>query len=184
MIRLLDIFISLTSILLLMPCLILLLFIGYFDTGSPLFIQSRVGINRKKFSLMKFRTMKIDTKSVATHLVDSKQVTLWGRLLRQTKIDELPQLFNVLVGDMSIVGPRPCLFTQNELVYEREKRGVYKSRPGITGLAQIKGVDMSNPKMLATMDAEMLENLNLYNYFYFIFLTIIGRGIGDRIMPS
>ena len=130
---------------------------------------------------MKFRTMRPDTISVASHLADASAVTPFGRFLRQTKLDELPQLWNVLKGEMSLVGPRPCLFNPQHLTQERAKRGVYKARPGITGLAQINGIDMSTPKLLAQTDAKMLETLNLRHYFRYIFLTIIGKGSGDCI---
>ena len=126
--------------------------------------------------------MRPDTASVATHLADASAVTGFGRFLRRTKLDELPQLWNVLKGDMSLVGPRPCLFNQEELINERAQRGVFNARPGITGLAQIQGIDMSTPELLAKTDAEMLESLNLISYFRFIFLTVLGKGSGDRVL--
>jgi lipopolysaccharide/colanic/teichoic acid biosynthesis glycosyltransferase len=148
--------------------------------GSPLFWQTRVGRHQKPFVLVKFRTMKPGTASVASHLADGAAITRWGRFLRRTKFDELPQLWNVLKGEMSLVGPRPCLFNQEELIQERAKRGVYGFRPGITGLAQTKGIDMSTPVLLAETDAAMLADLRLTNYFRYIFLTIAGQGQGDR----
>jgi lipopolysaccharide/colanic/teichoic acid biosynthesis glycosyltransferase len=120
---------------------------------------------------------------VASHLADAASVTRWGRFLRRTKLDELPQLWNVLKGEMSLVGPRPCLFNQEELIQERAKRGVYGARPGITGLAQTRGIDMSTPALLAETDAAMLANLRLPDYFRYIFITIAGRGRGDYV-PS
>lgn len=127
--------------------------------------------------------MNINTKSVGTHLADSSAITPYGKFLRRTKLDELPQLINVLVGDMSLVGPRPNLFNQTELIEEREKLGVYNHRPGITGLAQINEIDMSTPKELAAKDAEMLSNFTILNYFTYIFATIFGKGQGDRVKP-
>ena len=106
--------------------------------------------------------MKLDTKDVATHLLDESQVTPVGTILRRTKLDELPQLWNVLKGDMSLVGPRPCLPTQKELIKARDNLRVFAVRPGITGLAQINGIDMSQPKLLAKTDARMLENLSTF----------------------
>lgn len=125
--------------------------------------------------------MRPDTASVATHLADGSAVTSLGRFLRRTKLDELPQLWNVLKGDMSLVGPRPCLLNQTELISERELHGVFSVRPGITGLAQISGIDMSTPKLLAETDALMLKEMGLLVYFKYILKTVIGSGSGDRI---
>ncbi len=181
MIRILDFTFSLLGILFLWPLAIVLYIIGLFDTGSPLFLQQRVGRHKKPFTLIKFRTMRKDTKSVATHLADKNAVTKYGRFLRRTKLDELPQLLNVLLGDMSLVGARPNLFNQTELMEERNKRGIYNHRPGITGLAQINEIDMSTPVLLAETDARMYETLNVRQYFYCIFATVGGKGQGDRV---
>lgn len=161
--------------------LLLLLAIGFFDTGSPLFRQERVGRHLKPFTLVKFRTMSVDTASVATHLANASSVTPFGRFLRRTKLDELPQLWNVLKGEMSLVGPRPGLFNQAELTEARSSMGVFNVRPGITGLAQVNGIDMSTPQHLAEVDAEMINDLSIANYFRFIVLTVLGKGTGDRI---
>ena len=116
--------------------------------------------------------MKIGTKSKSTHLVNKSNITKIGYFLRKFKLDELPQLFNVLLGDMSIVGPRPCFTKQKKLIFERKKRGVFNVRPGITGLAQIKGIDMAKPILLSKTDKKMIQNkINIINYFRFIFLT-------------
>ena len=135
LIRTLDIVLSLVGLFFSLPVMLVIYVIGLSDSGSPLFFQQRVGKNQKLFTLIKFRTMSIQTESVGTHLVDSTSITGFGRFLRKTKFDELPQLFNVLLGTMSLVGPRPCLPNQVELVEERQKRGVFNVRPGITGLA-------------------------------------------------
>ncbi len=127
--------------------------------------------------------MRQDTASVATHLADASAVTKLGQFLRRSKLDELPQLWNVLKGEMSLVGPRPCLFSQTELIDERESRGVFKARPGITGLAQINGIDMSTTRLLAETDALMLNKMSLWGYFTFILKTVLGSGRGDRIKP-
>lgn len=129
MIRWLDFIFSLVGLLLLWPVLLVVCVIGFFDTGSPLFFQTRVGRFQRPFTLIKFRTMPVETASVATHLVGKSSVTKLGGFLRKTKLDELPQLINVLKGEMSLVGPRPCLFNQAELIAEREARGVYQARP-------------------------------------------------------
>ncbi len=125
--------------------------------------------------------MKKDSQSVATHLMKKTAVTRIGSFLRKSKLDELPQLFNVLMGSMSLVGPRPNLFNQQELIDCREKLNVYSVRPGITGLAQINEIDMSTPELLAKKDAEMIEKMNLQTYFSMILSTVFGSGFGDRI---
>lgn len=169
------------GLMVLSPIMLLLYVVGYIDTGSPLFRQERVGLNKKPFYLIKFRSMHVNTQAVATHLVQVSAITKWGLFLRRSKLDELPQLFNVLIGDMSFVGPRPNLFNQEELIKERDKKGVYTFPPGITGLAQINKIDMSTPQLLAETDAKMLANWSTINYFKYIFLTLFGKGFGDRI---
>lgn len=121
-IRLFDLVFAFFGLLVGFPVLLLLVIIGFFDTGSPLFFQKRVGRNKKAFTLVKFRTMRKDTASVASHLASASSITKFGHLLRRTKLDELPQLWNVLKGEMSLVGPRPGLFNQDELTEAREKR--------------------------------------------------------------
>ena len=164
MIRVFDFVFSFLGLLFGFPLLVVLAIIGLFDTGSPIFRQVRVGRNQKPFTLVKFRTMKVDTASVATHLASSASVTQFGSFLRRTKLDELPQLWNVLKGEMSLVGPRPGLFNQEELTAERAKRGVYDVRPGITGLAQVSEIDMSTPTLLAETDQQMIQSLTLKMY--------------------
>ena len=181
MIRLFDVLFSAVGLILGAPLLLLLTFIGLLDTGSPLFRQIRVGRDQKPFTLWKFRTMRRGTASVATHLASRSSVTRFGHFLRRTKLDELPQLWNVLKGEMSLVGPRPGLFNQEELTRERALREVFKVRPGITGLAQISEIDMSTPELLAETDQRMLQHLTLRAYFKYILLTISGKGAGDRI---
>ena len=181
LIRLLDILFSFFGLLFGFPILIILTIVGFFDTGSPIFRQVRVGRNKKPFTLVKFRTMKLDTASVATHLANAASITAFGAFLRRTKFDELPQLWNVLKGDMSLVGPRPGLFNQEELTTARETHSVYNVRPGITGLAQVNEIDMSTPELLAETDAQMIRDMSVKNYLKFIFLTISGKGAGDRV---
>ena len=169
----LDTIFSLFSLILFFPLLILIYFVLLLDIGTPLFIQKRVGLNLKNFSLIKFRTMKIGTLSTGTHLIDSSNITRFGYLLRKFKLDELPQLLNVFMGHMSLVGPRPCLPNQKRLIIERKKRGIYKVKPGITGLAQVSGINMSRPVLLAKTDLKMIKQMNLFYYFYYIFKTVL-----------
>lgn len=181
MIRIFDIIFSLIGLIILLPIILVLIVIGFFDTGSPIFKQERVGLHKRAFYLFKFRSMDIQTQSVATHLVKPSNVTKWGAFLRRSKLDELPQLYNVLIGDMSFVGPRPNLFNQTELIDERSRLNVYSVRPGITGLSQINKIDMSTPALLAKTDHSMITSLDIFSYFKYIFLTISGQGLGDRI---
>jgi len=179
--RIFDIILSAVGIVLASPLFVILTILGLFDTGAPFFCQTRVGRHQKSFTLVKFRTMKPDTADVATHLADTSAVTTFGAFLRRTKLDELPQLWNVLKGEMSLVGPRPCLSNQDELILARESRGVFSARPGLTGLAQINEIDMSTPELLADTDARMLASLGIRNYFHYIVMTVVGKGSGDRI---
>lgn len=181
MIRTLDVLLSIFGLLVASPIIILVFVIGLFDTGSPIFVQERVGRNKKPFNLIKFRTMSVGTASVASHLASTQSITRFGGFLRRTKLDELPQLWNVLKGEMSLVGPRPGLFNQAELLAARDMKGVYEVRPGITGLSQIREIDMSTPDLLSQTDAEMIRDYDLFNYFKFILLTVFGRGQGDRV---
>lgn len=184
MLRIFDFTFALLGLIFAFPVLLAIYVLGLFDTGSPLFRQERVGRHQKPFVLVKFRTMKIDTASVASHLASSASITRMGAFLRKTKLDELPQLWNVLKGEMSLVGPRPGLFNQQELTTERAQRGVFDVRPGITGLAQVSDIDMSTPKLLAETDQRMIRELTLAHYFKYILMTVLGKGSGDRVRPS
>lgn len=181
MLRIFDFMFSLFGLILGGPVLLVIYVIGLFDTGLPIFRQERVGRNQKSFTLVKFRTMRPNTASVASHLADASAITPLGVFLRRTKLDELPQLWNVLKGEMSLVGPRPCLFNQTELIRERASLAVFDARPGITGLAQVNNIDMSTPKLLAKTDARMLKELTVSAYFRYIFMTIGGKGSGDVV---
>lgn len=184
MFRLLDFLAALFGLVLLWPVLLIVSFIGLFDTGSPIFVQERVGRYKKPFRLIKFRTMSVDTQSVASHLASTSSITRFGSFLRKTKIDELPQLINVLKGEMSLVGPRPNLFNQEALIKERDALGVYEVLPGITGLAQVQNIDMSTPELLAKTDRQMIDSLTLTSYFRYIIMTATGSGAGDAVGPK
>jgi O-antigen biosynthesis protein WbqP len=180
-IRTLDFICAFIGLICTFPILLIVTIIGLFDTGSPIFLQKRVGKNKKAFTLIKFRTMSVETKSVASHLANTASITKLGAFLRKTKIDELPQLLNVLKGEMSLVGPRPNLFNQEELIQERDNRGVYNVLPGITGLAQVNNIDMSTPQLLAETDQKMIATLTIRDYFKYIIMTATGSGKGDAI---
>lgn len=172
LLRCIDIFLSIIGIICSLPIMLILLLISFLDTGSPIFLQQRLGKDLKYFTIIKFRTMDLGTASVGTHLVNKSTITNFGKFLRATKLDELPQLINVFIGTMSIVGPRPCLSNQETLIRERKARQIFSVRPGITGLAQVHHINMSTPRKLAKYDQIMIENLNPIIYFKLIFLTI------------
>ena len=174
MIRFTDLICSLFGILILLPVFMVLFILCFFDTGRPLFIQKRIGHKQRTFKIIKFRSMQVDTPSIASHLASVSSITKFGKLMRKSKLDELPQLWNVMLGQMSLVGPRPCLLNQKRLITERKKLGVFNARPGITGLAQLKGIDMSKPKLLAEIDADMIKNLTFMTYLKYILLTVVG----------
>ena len=184
MIRILDFSFSFLGLVCGFPVLLVIYLIGLFDTGSPVFKQERVGKNKAPFTLVKFRTMSIDTTSVASHLASTASITKLGVFLRKTKLDELPQLWNVLKGDMSLVGPRPGLYNQEELILAREVKRVFDVRPGITGLAQVNNIDMSTPGLLAETDSKMIKEMSVKHYFKYIFKTVLGAGTGDGIVGS
>ncbi|SLM61838.1 MULTISPECIES: sugar transferase [Dickeya] len=181
MLRVFDVVFALIGLLCLWPVMVVIYVLGLFDTGSPVFIQQRVGKHQRPFHLIKFRTMAVKTESVATHLASRSAITPLGAFLRKTKLDELPQLINVLKGEMSLVGPRPCLFNQQELITERQDRGVFEVLPGITGLAQVSGIDMSTPQKLAQCDQQMIKTMSVTHYFTYLVQTVIGKGSGDRV---
>lgn len=176
------------SVIIIVPALILCFFAAipiWAETrNNPLFIQKRVGRDKKMFRMVKLRTMHPDTAHGASHEIGSSQILKSGHFMRRTKIDELPQIWNVLVGDMSFVGPRPCLPVQTELISEREKRGVFKLRPGITGKAQLMDIDMSTPVKLSEIDAEYAEELTFCGDLHYLLQTFLGTGQGDAAARS
>ena len=181
LIRILDVFLAAVGLVFFLPFMLLIFFVGLRENGSPIFVQWRLGRFEKPFMIFKFRTMKIQTPNTASHLVNSDSITSIGFVLRRYKLDELPQLVNVLLGDMSLVGPRPNLPNQHDLIRARRQKNIFDVRPGLTGLATIKNIDMSDPILLATTDLQMIQTLNLLNYFKYIFLTIFGHGRGDAV---
>ncbi|WP_204955965.1 sugar transferase [Metabacillus crassostreae] len=163
--RLIDILFSLIGLIILSPFfVIIILGIKLGSKGPVLFRQKRVGVNKTYFNILKFRTMRIDTpKDTPTHLLDNpdKYITKIGKFLRKTSLDELPQIWNILVGKMSIIGPRPALWNQYDLISERDKYGANDIRPGLTGWAQINGRDELTIEVKAELDGYYVKNIGL-----------------------
>lgn len=153
---------------------ILIIIICLETRGNPLFIQDRVGRHQRVFRFLKLRSMRVGTAQVASHEVGEECITKVGLLMRKTKLDELPQLWNVFKGEMSFVGPRPCLPIQKDVIAEREKRGVYQLRPGVTGLGQIGGYDMAHAVELAQKDAEYITEFSIKLDIMILFKTVFG----------
>ena len=181
MIRLVDFIAAFIGIIVLAPFILLIAIILYLEHRKPFFIQKRVGKNRVEFTLIKFRSMSPKAANLPTHEISADLITRTGKFIRATKLDELPQLWNVLKGEMSLVGPRPCLPSQEELINERQALGVFNLRPGITGPAQVKNIDMSTPKKLAQEDSQMVGNLTLLSYLKYVLMTVTGSGQGDKV---
>jgi len=150
--------------------------------GGAMFVQSRVGKSEKLFRCYKFRTMAHGAPVAGSHEVSGSWVTPIGRRLRSLKLDELPQLFNVLRGDMSLVGPRPCLPNQAEVIAARRARNVFEIRPGITGIAQLASIDMSTPEQLADADRRYIDTRTFLGDLRIIAATLIGGGSGDAVV--
>ncbi len=177
-----DTLASLFGLLLTSPIiLIAAIIVRCTSEGGAFFAQERIGKDGQTFTCYKLRTMAAGTKQAGTHDIAASSVTSVGRILRCSKLDELPQLWNVLVGEMSLVGPRPCLPMQKELIEERTKRGVLKILPGITGLSQVMGIDMSEPVKLAEKDAEYIQTRSFMFDIKILLWTVIGKGNGDRV---
>ena len=178
--RLLDIALSLTGLLLGGWVLLLLALAVKLDSPGPgFFRQKRVGIHQSHFHILKFRTMRIDTpRDMPTHLLENPQqyITKVGRFLRKTSLDELPQIFNILVGHMSVVGPRPALWNQFDLIEERDRYGANDVRPGLTGWAQLNGRDELEIPVKAKLDGEYVEKLSFLmdlRCFFGTFLSVL-----------
>ncbi len=179
--RLFDVAVSAPGLLLCAPLILLIVILVRRNSpGDGMFRQTRVGRHEIPFTCYKIRTMRTGAPNVGTHLVPRDQTTRVGALLRRTKLDELPQLWNVLKGEMSLVGPRPCLPSQTELIEERRNLGVFATRPGITGLAQVEGIDMSEPHRLARRDRDYVEQQSCGLDLNILVRTFAGGGLGDR----
>ena len=181
-IRALDLAAAIGGLLVSAPLLaVLAIAVRATSPGPAFFAQPRVGRSEEVFTCYKLRTMSVDTVSAGTHEVSAMSVTALGRTLRRLKLDELPQLWNVLKGEMSLVGPRPGLPVQTELLQARRDKGVYRVRPGITGPGQVAGVDMSEPDRLALLDATYASRPQIGAYVRYVILTVLGKGQGDRV---
>ncbi|SMX45333.1 hybrid nucleoside-diphosphate sugar epimerase/sugar transferase [Octadecabacter ascidiaceicola] len=184
-IRLLDILAASAVLILLFWLLIIAWVVVKMESSGPgIFVQKRVGRKQRSFKLYKFRTMNVGTPDIGTHEACVSAVTRSGVFLRKTKIDELPQVLNVLLNQMSFVGPRPCLINQTDLVNEREARKVFSIKGGITGLAQVQNIDMSEPKVLAITDADYVAMRTILLDVKLLVMTALGKGQGDKVRSS
>jgi O-antigen biosynthesis protein WbqP len=180
--RLFDILVSACGLVVLSPVmLVVAIMIRRSSPGGALFIQDRVGQHENPFVCYKFRTMAVGAPVAGSHDVSSSWITPVGKWLRATKLDELPQLYNVLRGEMSLVGPRPCLPSQSEVIAARRGKGVYEIRPGITGSAQLASIDMSTPDALADADHSYIETRSFLGDLKILVQTALGHGSGDAV---
>ena len=183
--RIFDVIFSLLAFIVLFPLLVIVSVLIKFDSKGPLlFTQKRVGKNKRTFTILKFRTMKIDTpKEMPTHMLSdpTRYITKLGLKLRKTSLDELPQLINIIKGDMSIVGPRPALWNQFDLISERDRYGANSIRPGLTGWAQVSGRDELDILTKAKLDGEYVKKMSVSMDIKCIYLTFksvfSGKGV-------
>jgi O-antigen biosynthesis protein WbqP len=172
--RFIDIIASFSVILLLSPIYLIIAFIIYIqDKGNPVFKQFRVGKNETEFKVFKFRSMPVNTSNVPSSEVSKITITPFGKFIRRTNLDELPQLFNILKGDMSLIGPRPSLGSQTELIELRRSKNVYKCRPGLTGLAQVNAFDEMPDDTKAMWDGRYVQNITFMNDVRIVLKTLI-----------
>lgn len=186
--RILDIIISLLAIIFFSWLFfIVAIIIKWEDGGKILFKQKRIGINKSEFYIYKFRTMKTTTpKDIPTHLLENPDsyITKIGKFLRKSSLDELPQLFNILKGDMSIVGPRPALWNQFDLIAERDKYNANSILPGLTGLAQVNGRDELSIPVKSAYDGEYVNKMSLLFDIYILFKTVVSVFKADGVVEG
>ena len=195
--RILDIFLSLIGSIILIPIFALMGIVIYIDDPGPIFFkQQRVGKDKRLFWLHKFRSMKVKTPDIPTHLLENpdQYITRVGKFIRKLSIDELPQIFDILIGKMSVIGPRPALWNQDDLIAERDKYGANNVRPGLTGWAQINGRDELPIDVKAKLDGEYVEKLNRGGFTAFfmdckcfvgtIFKVAKGDGVVEGTSPA
>lgn len=181
--RVFDIAVASCVLVALAPVIVLaMLAVRLESPGPAIFRQTRIGRQGWHFTMYKLRSMRTGTDEVPTHRVDPASLTRAGRIMRRLRIDELPQLVNVLLGDMSLVGPRPCLPSQTDLIVARWGEGVFAVKPGITGLAQVNGVDMSQPARLAAVDGHYVRTRSFAGDLRLLLATVAGlRGHEDHV---
>lgn len=186
--RLLDLFLSAIGLILLSPLFVLLILAIKLESKGPvLFKQKRVGINKTHFNILKFRTMRIDTpKDTPTHLLENpdQYITKIGKFLRKSSLDELPQIWNIFIGQMSIIGPRPALWNQYDLIEERDKYGANDVPPGLTGWAQINGRDELPIEIKAKLDGEYVEQVSIWMDIKCFFGTIVSVLKSDGVVEG
>ncbi|GKU27224.1 UDP-phosphate galactose phosphotransferase [Clostridium folliculivorans] len=186
--RLIDIVLSFMGLVVLSPVFLILIIAIKIDSKGPiLFKQKRIGINKTYFNILKFRTMRIDTpKDTPTHLLENPDqwITKVGKFLRKTSLDELPQIWNIFVGEMSIIGPRPCLWNQYDLIEERDKYGANNIKPGLTGWAQINGRDELPIEIKAGLDGEYIRKMSFLMDVKCFFGTIVSVIKSDGVVEG
>jgi O-antigen biosynthesis protein WbqP len=173
-IRMIRDFICITGLLIISPFLFFAAIAIIIEDGMPvLFIQERIGKNQSTFKIIKIRTLRIGAPNTGTHQLKKEYKLKCGNLIRKIKLDEFPQLINVLKGDINLIGPRPGLVSQIDLTQSRNAKGIYKIKPGITGLSQVLGYDMSDPAKLAEIDKMYIQKKSLYIDFLILMSTFI-----------
>lgn len=186
--RLIDIFLSFLGLMILSPIFLILIVSIKIDSKGPiLFKQKRVGINKTHFNILKFRTMRIDTpKDTPTHLLENpdQYITKMGKFLRKTSLDELPQIWNIFLGQMSVIGPRPALWNQYDLIAERDKYGANDVLPGLTGWAQINGRDELPIEIKSKLDGEYVKRVSFWMDVKCFFGTIVSVVKSDGVVEG
>jgi O-antigen biosynthesis protein WbqP len=186
--RLIDIILSLIGLIILSPIFLILIIAIKLDSKGPVFFkQKRIGLNKTYFNILKFRTMRIDTpKDTPTHLLGNPEqfITKVGKFLRKTSLDELPQIWNIFIGQMSIIGPRPALWNQYDLIKERDKYGANDVPPGLTGWAQINGRDELPIEVKAKLDREYVERISFWMDVRCFFGTIVSVAKSDGVVEG
>jgi len=167
-------FICIIGLLIISPFLFFAAIAIIIEDGMPvLFIQERIGKNQSIFNIIKIRTLKTGAPNIGTHLLENEYQLKCGKLIRKIKLDEFPQLINVLKGDINLIGPRPGLVSQIDLTQNRNAKGIYDIKPGITGLSQVLGYDMSDPAKLAEIDKMYIQKQSLYVDFLILISTFM-----------